>query len=398
MKRICQLSLWVVLVSVVALSGAAESERLGYISGIVLDDSGDRVEGALIFALEHPAETESESAVAENLTFGSALTDAAGFYEIAVPVGEYEVNATHEGLVAASQWIAVGDGELVWMEPFLLKRGARISGTLLQADGLSPLEGGVVAVSSNDATVKTCTSDAEGQFEVAGLSGGEYTLDAYAEGMLFLETITVSVLAGDSIEGVDLVATDMLVPDPNSLETGGISGRVLLATSGSPVADAVIGFAYMSDLYTLLELAWTDETGSFYEDYLPTGTHTLTASREGFPIIYREGVSIRAGEMTEVADFLLPPSAGEITGVATSAEDGSPINGAFVVALSEDSFQTGFTDSDGAFAMPYLPEGSFEVTILADGFNPFVIDSISIQAGAVTPAIDAALEVFDDES
>ena len=48
--------------------------------------------------------------------------------------------------------------------------------------------------------------------------------------------------------------------------------------------------------------------------------------------------------------------------------------------------------------MPYLPEGSFEVTILADGFNPCVIDSISIQAGAITPAIDAALEVFDDES
>ena len=398
MKRIYWLSLWIVLVLIVALSGAAESERLGYISGLVLDGSGNRVEGALIFALEQPVETESVNEAAEDLSFGSALTDATGSYEIAVPAGQYEVSATKDGLVAAPQWIVVGDGEFVWMEPFLLTRGARISGTLLLADGLSPLEGGVVAVSSNDAIVKTCTSDAAGHFEVTGLSGGEYTVDAYAEGMLFLETVTVSVLEGDSMEGVDLVATDMLVPDPSSLETGGISGRVLHAESGSPVADAVIGFAYKSDLYAVIELAWTDESGSFYEDYLPTGTHTLTAMREGLPIIYREGVILREGEMTEVADFLLPTSAGEITGTVTSAEDGSPVMDAFVAALSEDSFQTGFTDSDGAFTLPHLPAGIFEVTILADGFDPLGIDGISIQAGAVTLAIDVDLEVSDDES
>jgi hypothetical protein len=64
--------------------------------------------------------------------------------------------------------------------------------------------------------------------------------------------------------------------------------------------------------------------------------------------------------------------------------------GATVTVVDTD-LPTASTDSDGAYAVPGVPGGTYTVAFEADGYLPLVVEDVAVTDGAVT-TLDAALE------
>src|SRR5947207_10322482 len=83
----------------------------------------------------------------------------------------------------------------------------------------------------------------------------------------------------------------------------------------------------------------------------------------------------------------------QLSGVVRDTSGGA-IPGAEVTVTKTDTgmTRTVFTGADGAYALPNLPVGPYELKVVLQGFNTYVRDGIVLQVGS-NPEVNVALAV-----
>jgi hypothetical protein len=295
-----------------------------------------------------------------------------------------------------------------------------ISGAVVAASGEAPLAGvEVCAFTFVEGLFGGCgETDSVGDYEIAGLAGGEYVVEFFAAGKPRLLTQyydgagseaeaqpvavaegavterinarlieggtvtgTVTSAKGAAIEGIEVCAESLT----------GLSGTGC-ARSGADGAYEVVGLAsgeYLIEFSASTELDYAPE---FYD-----GTSDRT---KALPL------SVSAGASTTGIDAVMHPGA-SVEGTVTDAASKEGIGGVSVCAFDPEKLvgRCARTQADGSYLIGSLAGGKVEVAFTARaqrGLNyadqfydgrakPEEADLVAVGEGSTTPGIDAAL-------
>ena len=380
-------ALWVLFLGVLCVSGLAQEESLGYINGLVYDVEGAPVTDALVLA--HGVTPEGEIAELEG-TVDSDVTDGAGSYELTVLPGSYRISVKAEGYVSRTVSLEVYEG-MTFAEPMVLVREAKISGTVLGSDGVTPVPEAAVWAVAEDGTLHIDQADASGAFTLAGLPAGSYSISALA-GAESASEHSVSVMAGEAVKGISMVLVSVAAASPVHADGGGISGFVLQPDGTTPVAAARIALLDADGNAVERVFEATDGVGAFAADGLAAGTYDIIATAAGYASVHVRGVDVAAGAQSDGVDVVLPLPYGCIRGFVV-AENGSPISEAMVIAAGDGWSQGAISDNEGAFALPHLPEGTAVVSAIAEGYEVASVEDAAVVSCDSAVAVELILAV-----
>ena len=227
---------------------------------------------------------------------------------------------------------------------FTLGAGATISGTVYEADGVTPVANAEVWAESYDCCGggNGAISSGDGAYTITGLASGDYRVGAHAEGYArefhqetpeFDLAGRVIVSAGASTTGIDF-----------TLETGAtISGTVYEADGVTPVADVDV-WADSYDCCGGGEGARTTADGTYTIRGLAPGNYRVEAQNDGHAReFYQETsdfrlasrVTLTGGANTTGIDFTLETGA-TISVTVYEAEGVTPVADVDVWAESYD--------------------------------------------------------------
>ena len=257
------------------------------------------------------------SGVTVSTNDAAGVTDAGGNYLLFEPYpGNYTLTARAPGFgfAPASESVSVAastNGGAVTLAPAFAATATApvfaVSGQVT-VSGSTPLAQATVA-----AGLASAVTDAQGNYSIAGLGDGAYTLDAAAAGDIFNpEQASVNV-AGSDPGGVNFTASPALLS---------ISGRVATA-AGQPVA-AVTLQAYQNG-----GLIQTFQAGTGAD-----GTYTLTGlppfAREAYVIVPSAG-----GYLFSPPQQLAPLTDSDLTGVDFTALPAATVSGRIATSLGQ---------------------------------------------------------------
>ena len=291
---------------------------------------------------------------------------AAGRLEIRRPGGEKVTRAQlalEKGVVLSGQTVLRKTHEPVPLAHLICVQRATSTAPLSEL----PPEAGVVA-----------SSDARGQFVIAGLAPGTWRIEASAEGFgraaprelvlprtapLTLELVSPAYLEGhvfaadgSPARGAELVAR---ASGPGALAPG---------RSGPTTGDG--------------ERATSTSGGAFSLEVAP-GNWQLSAWLGGDAASLPHALAITAGETRGGLELRLAPGA-IIAGAVLHKGDLAPLAGARVaVSPHGDNGDSGraLAGADGAFAVPALAPGSYDVVVSLEGFRSEELRGVTLASG-----------------
>lgn len=277
---------------------------IGTLVGIGFAGTGG-IEGKVFnVATGEPIVNAIVTACSDSTLAGRAVTNEQGEYLIeGLSAGNYQVIARARGFVPAHSpiLVVVREGSItrgvdLRLRPLPRRTGA-ISGRVVDRITRQPLRGAVVIV-RNPAVTRRARTDRNGYYIIRGLGPGRYQVAAKARryfGEAYPEP--VEVVEGEVTENINFA----LQPKPRR---GGISGQVVDAKTGRPIAGVLItaqgqqgnGFAR------------TDGHGFYRIVGLEPGRYTVSALKPGYQAAtYPEPVEVNPGELTRGIDFRLQP-------------------------------------------------------------------------------------------
>jgi hypothetical protein len=239
-----------------------------------------------------------------------------------------------------------------------------LAGRALAPDGVTPLAGAVVRVSSLTKIGQAfgAVTDVSGAFVIAGIPAGNFTVQA-----AHAATNSQVILAGSIPTAGSTVVRDLiLVPlAQTTLLTGNVKGQVFHAADNTAAA----GVAVYSDRGGL---ATTDAAGSYEIDNLPAGPVRVTAIDQAN---LQQGLvaTTVVGNATVIANLLIVGGTGTITGVVVSPS-GQPVPNALIgggMALVR-------TDAAGTFTLQNVPVGSHQISALDEATQATASASVNL--------------------
>jgi len=236
-----------------------------------------------------------------------------------------------------------------------------ISGTVTDSATTNPIEGALVEVFDGTILVGFTDTDVNGDYTIASIAPGSYTVvaraadhQAQAEGANVVANTTTTV--------------DFAL-DPNP---GTIAGKVTNASTGVGIPGATV---LVFDSFTLIASLLTDTNGDYSVSGLAPDRYIVVADAQNFEI-EAIGATVTSNNTTTV-NFALDPNPGIISGTVTDAATTDPIAGATIEIFDRTVLiAVAITD----------PNGTYQVIDLAPG-DYFVVagkDSYQIQFAAAT--------------
>ena len=193
-----------------------------------------------------------------------------------------------------------------------------------------------------------------------------------------------------------------------AMATGTISGTIIDARNGNPVANAVVRVGYFGFMLGFVELstvapATTDDNGQYAFESVPAGSGHLLRIEPPSPFLWQawpsspclrhcnlgqfSSITLRDGEAVR-ADAAVTTS-GTISGTIVRDADQLPVVGARVTI---QPYAVGVptevsTDSEGRYRVPGLPPGSYRVLVSTEGQNllPEAYDDVSCVRSCFSP-------------
>ena len=145
---------------------------------------------------------------------------------------------------------------------------------------------------------------------------------------------------------VSFVSCEFLPGAPGMMTSGKITGTVVLEDGASLAGLSITAKAADETTYKALP----DSKGNFEIADVPTGSYTLTVSKESYNTV-TNSVSVTAGSVTEVGTITLTYKYGFVKGKITDAE-GTPLAGATVTVIGTNIRKyTGTTDANGNYSI-----------------------------------------------
>ncbi|HLX09688.1 MAG TPA: carboxypeptidase regulatory-like domain-containing protein [Thermoanaerobaculia bacterium] len=332
------------------------------VSGAVVDDAGLPVADAAV-TLGNAGGHEPQSSV-------SAADGSFRFPRVAD--GTYSLSAIKAGYLAAaaSPPPQVGGHPLRGIELRLRTADATVTGRLL---GLTAAERSAVYIQA----VTTAPGDAESSAlmlpPVAGFAAldGSYRIPGVAPGEWRVEA---AIGRARQAHGAVVVGPETLEVslDLDFRSGATVSGTVLV--DEQPLVAALVGIQSNDHGDDDPALAATDRDGRFTIANLTPGPHTLVLADGSRGIGYvRQIEVVDPGSGGQQPELALAFETGAMTG-RVALPDGSPVAGATVQLERPDAPVFGpfpgperLTDGGGAFAVPYLLAGTWQVTATRDG-------------------------------
>lgn len=348
------------------VASPAADRAASVLRGRVVDRGGIPVNHAEVRVFLHVPNDQTVYATADSFDVRRPV-DADAHFAVLVPRhGKFFVMAVAKGFASAARdWVNPGeDCELVVDVP------AVISGCVLHKDSSRPLAGAKIRLwldGSPTGPVQECTSDAEGAYRFSDLGAGRVYLWTWLEGF---------VHQGDDVMlEPGLAASHDVRLDPGLQ----ISGRVVAAETGRPIAGAHVGGPE--------RLVRTDAQGGFTMGGLTPGYYDLGAWLNGW-LPGQLSVVVNAGRVPDDLVFALRP-ARTVSGVVID-EAGHPLDHASVRTWSE-SVATG---PDGRFSVTSGVDKGHEsdkwITANCPGYTPAVIVDAEGVSGDVTFRLEPA--------
>jgi 5-hydroxyisourate hydrolase-like protein (transthyretin family) len=304
-----------------------------------------------------------------------AFTDSRGNYRLAsLPDGDYTI-LVHGGVYAdpPPRSVTLGNGTAQRRANFSLAWGGTLRGTVTGPAG--PLAGAWVSAVAATGHARGAATDALGNFELAGLAAGTFTVTASASGMIAARASHIPVAAGETVAGVDL----RLEPG------GGLNVTVVTVGDQRPVSDAVVS---VSNGETTL-VAATGEDGTVQITGLPAGTYTIeTAGGDFMTAATAAEVTVGA---TATAQLEVAP-AGTIQGQLTRLADGLPLAKVVVYVTGADGLLAStVTGDDGTYRFAPFDAGDYRI-VVGDADGPGVASRI-VALAPNTPLVEASFSV-----
>lgn len=244
-------------------------------------------------------------------------------------------------------------------------------------------------------------ADASGEFVFAGVRAGSYYLDARADWWRSEAAVMARVTSSGSGGPVELYV----------LPCGRITGRVVDGDGRGVDGARVTAFPGVGSFLTALRSGdarfyetKTAADGSFaLAGVAPGDGYDLAASGRGMAIAHAVGLSVRAGEDTEVS--VRARSGGAVSGriVSVGPEGPKPIAGAHLGVLPRGLRDLIFapeilsethaeTRADGRFVLRHVPPGQVDVVAFAPGWRPTRLGPRAVSDGAQLDLGDLELE------
>jgi hypothetical protein len=339
----------------------ADRQSPAVVFGVVVDDGGVAVEGAVVVVTDAAAARED-------------TTDADGAFRVEglVP-GVADLAVSHPAHFAFARDLlltAAEDRELsVVLQPVadggegtghisgVARKGAQTN----QEAALQDHSGVTVEIAA--AGVRTVTN-AAGAFDIFILPG-TYTIAFSAGDHLPTTTANVEVVAGETIT-LDAITLP--------INPGGASGTALL--EGREDDDTAHAGTIVSQVNGSATTT-TGADGSWVLPDLPPGVVTLRFVAASDHDVVEKIISVQAGRQAVVDAVIVPRSRGSIAGTIDLL--GRSDDGGALVSLSGDALFA-LSSSEGAFLITGVPTGTREITASADGFSRGVRGGITVEA------------------
>jgi phosphatidylinositol-3-phosphatase len=299
----------------------------------------------------------------------TAVTNLSGQFSTDLPNGTYQVQVQAVGFQVLSVSENVS-GPTTWSLPLLSTTPTGIYsvvGTVTSVTTGIPILGATIY--ANATTTSTiATSDPTGGFFLE-LTNGSYVLTTLAPGYhIALQDLNVT---GANITGVSIGLIQIQVQPPPGFFNFTVSGLVQLYPSGAPASNAEV-YANNSTVGPLVAVTATVLVNGTFAIGLGNGTYLLTVVDAGFePTATVVSVDGAPQPNLTLSLFPHPVPVFQTTGTVVSAANNTPINGAEIVIQNGSKvIATIYTENDGAFAVPQIPNGSYVMTVTAPGYSP----------------------------
>ncbi len=354
-------------------------DPLGKITGSVVDSSsGDPVAGAHVRVL---AEQRPNNRKAFHTT-----TDENGLFTVEnLPAGDYLLQTGADGYIPefwqdastpkkATQ-IEVNNNETVEDIDVTLQIGAQLAGTITDFESGIALTNAVISIYQSETKFRRTTrTDEDGKYELNGLPTGSYTLMADARGYLrqWYEQADRQQDASEFVLDEGESTTIDFALQQREMPGGQISGIAYDDSTELPITGAHILAMPLTFSRPIRTVSGLD--GTYELEGLRAGIYFIVCRAAGYVGEYYEdahhwsrATPVRIsneGIMTTI-DFGLTPQpegAYRLAGHVHN-EDGSPVDGALVVAETEEGvIAATITGENGAYTLSDLPTGSYSVT------------------------------------
>jgi large repetitive protein len=337
----------------VMLQAGTNSNSSPSITGIVTDSiTGKPVAGVTV-----TVKNSSGTVV------GANTTGFDGSYTISgLSAGSYSETLSANNYQTANQSnITVSTGEPTAMKNTITPYTGKCLGVVSYLDSNNashPVSGAQVSIldpNTGNAIVQPVTTDANGNYSMSNIPIGTYSVEVQAANFADSVTQDVAITNGQTaVEDIHL-----------STDYGKVAVKVIDKATNIPVnanvqildsiGNPVTGSIPVSGQYTFTNVQ--------------TGNLTVVVDANGY--IESETPIVVSSKQAAEADVALATGNVTVTGTITSAADNSPIAGATVEALNDNSSIIASVDTgaDGTYSLAGVPSDGCTLRVVADGYT-----------------------------
>ena len=288
-------------------------------------------------------------------------SDASGDYSFAnLVAGAYQVNVLGApGSDARTANVVQLDGTAVPAN-LSVSYSPTISGTLQDASG-NPIQGSVSLYDNAGDLIATAQCDSGGNYGFLLLQGGQFELQGAASSATFAP-VSVIANAGDNIV--------------QNIASGSCTLTVSLSSPGaSPTGTAVNLYEYTANGLSYCNSATVDgNLNATFSDLAQGNYRVMIATADSYGAVQDLTITGLTATSTVTLAQLF-----SVSGVITDS-GGDPLNDVTVRLTNANSSFTYWaqTGVDGSYSVVGVPEGSYAISVVCDGYQGFVQPSFTV--------------------
>ncbi|MCF6137925.1 carboxypeptidase regulatory-like domain-containing protein [Pseudalkalibacillus berkeleyi] len=326
------------------------TESLGFLTGYITDiNTGNAISGAVLLIDKNGAQ------IATITSNGSGQ-----FLTQGLSPGDYTAVVAADNYTSRTASFTILPNKTTTLSFALSPEPGIVQGRITNFNTGDPIIGATIAVRSlspSGPIVATTITGANGEYNVATLAPGTYTIVASANRFGAAEATTI--VESNQTETVDV----KLVPNP-----GAIEGTISNSNTGTPLSGILVEIFNVDGI--LVFSTNTDANGFYQFTGLPPLQFRVVTSNPEFQT-EEVGVLVVSDETT-IVNFGLEPNPGSISGTITDAETATRLVGAEVLVFSAQDIvpiARALTDGLGQYTITGLVPGTYTIVVNAVGYT-----------------------------